>query len=742
MPLPTLKQTGSLVPRMKENEKKLKNKVAVDYILEWLDDRIPKEYNKEQKIKINSVSDKIIVLKSKTGSGKSTTLPSEIYLKFNKRVNKTIAITEPKVVTAIEITKDIDTIKEYKKDEYNKIEINRNLGYQTGPFTEKPIERGIIFMSIGVLAQILIHQDSEDIIKKYSFIIIDEVHERSIELDLVLFNLKKLIKENLKNNPPFVILMSATMDESIFLKYFETKTIFEVEGNSYEIITNYSSYDIDNYNVYAANLIKEIHISNKNDFLINDEINYNSNGDIIVFMSTQSLIKNLNKILEKINNELKYKLVIITLTSYDVNNITQSYKNLFLELDKIPEKPVRRVILATNVVETGITINTLKYCIDSGYNFSTIYNPLLNFYIGLNGPITKNMVMQRKGRVGRKNKGYFYPLYTEETFNNLQENTYPNIFTEDFTLHLLNIIIKEENKFDIFKINLLNRPQIDTIKNSLNKLFVLGFIDKNKNPTKLGIIANKFRKIKLEDIKVILSGFYYDINISDLITLGCYQSLGNKSLTLKGFKDYPFSLIDKDNKIHKKLKLLISCEFLNFIIFFNNFISLILHKKYSVSKIKKLCEENYINFEGLINLQLMRDEIINNLVFNIGLNPFKNKEKNLIDIIEMKNDNLDEAAFDYIKKFKSCLYEGYKLNIATLRNENYYTSQGQIKLNTYYINLFKMLNENNFEKPKKILYSVPFMQLNSFTNNYELTVSNGVSILSSYIETDDLFIVS
>ena len=142
---------------MGESQKELDKIIAIEYIMEWFDDRIPIKYNGEPKIKINSISDKVIILKSGTGSAKSTGLAPNLYLRFQKRLNKQIIVTQPRVLTTIEIPKTIASIPTYQKPNKDglQIELYKNLGYQTKEFIRKGIKGGILFVTSGILLQIL-----------------------------------------------------------------------------------------------------------------------------------------------------------------------------------------------------------------------------------------------------------------------------------------------------------------------------------------------------------------------------------------------------------------------------------------------------------------------------------------------------------------------------------------------------------------------------------------------------------
>ena len=244
----TLLKKGCLVARMGEKQSDLDKIVPLDYIMDWFGKKLD---NKNA----TNMSDRIVILLSKTGSGKSTSICPTLYLRFFKKYKKRIVITQPRVLTAMEIPKDISNIDAYKKPNKDglSIELYRNLGYQTQEFVRKTTEKGILFCTTGILLQFLKNMSDEEFIKKFKFVVIDEAHDRSLDVDLVLLLMKNLIKRNLSKDPPFLILMSATLNVDQYSKYFNTNTKFEVSGQSKPIEVIYPSIDI------LSNLKKTIH---------------------------------------------------------------------------------------------------------------------------------------------------------------------------------------------------------------------------------------------------------------------------------------------------------------------------------------------------------------------------------------------------------------------------------------------------------------------------------------------------
>jgi HrpA-like RNA helicase len=756
MSLPTLLKKDVIIPHMKETKEEISNIKGIDFIMQWFEHRI------NNPTTINSISDKIIILKSATGSGKSTVLPSEFYLRFYKKMKKNILVTQPRILTTVSIPKDISTISSYKKENRNDdigIELYKNIGYQTKEYVRKPLEKGILFCTIGVLLQFLKNTPLDKLFNKYGCFIIDEAHERSTNLDLILFYLKNIYNTHPIENCPFLIVASATMDVNKYAKYFNTTTIFEITGTSYPIQTNYLKYDSANIYTSLMEIIKKIHLDN-----LEDETD---KSDIIVFIPSLSYIIKIKKLIDEYNQSSNNKLFPISLDSESYKSSGDDYKALFAPLNSLQidnQIPKRKVIIATNVAETGITINSLKYCIDTGLVNQLEYNPIYNNSTLIVKPVTRSMALQRKGRVGRKHAGDFYPIYTENSFNSMLDIQYPEIFSEDLSPCLLNIIIikytdiinkfkdeyqtiKYQKHINIYNIDLLDNPSYTSINNALYKLYIYGLIYANGYPTKTGLLINKVRNINIENIKMILAGFKYGCNILDLVTIASYNTINKSKLVLSGFKSFNNYLNCNNNEYdcynYNKLKsrIYINCEFIDFLLFFYKFQEII--ETSNIEKTKEFCIQNKVNYYELLNLIELRDEIIKDLLFNMNMNIFKNNHIKLNTLINSNESKLIIEAVEEITKIKKSLYEGFKLNIAIYDNnvKNYIIKNTNkiINIDSYLVkNLPILQNGTNFNtnKPKIILYDSSIIKKNSLTLNYEFYVGNSISVLDGYVNID------
>lgn len=766
MSLPTLLKKNVIIPHMGEKKEQITDIRGIDFIMNWMSNRINNPSN------IKSISDKIIILKSATGSGKSTVFPTEFYLRFFNKMKKNIIVTQPRILTAISIPKDIANEPSYKmknRTDNMGIELYKNIGYQTKEYIKKPLEKGILFCTIGILLQFLKNMDINIFLNKYGCIIIDEAHERTTNLDLIFYYTKILYNKIPLQKLPFLIIASATMNVNKYASYYNTKTIFEIIGTSHKIDVNYLKYNTNDIYNTSINIIKSIHLDNKN-----DELN---KSDIIIFVPTQSYISKLKKKIIELNEQLENKIYPIALDSQVFKASDINYQSLFADIELLTldnNKTTRKVIIATNIAETGITINSLKYCIDIGLVNQLEYNPIINSNILIVKPATRSMVLQRKGRVGRKQPGIFYPIFTENTFNKMIDIQYPEIYTENLTLPLLSIIIvnneniinkyintddlfnsinnisydniKFEKNIKIYDLDLLDRPANISINNSLYKLYIYGAIYNNGYPTKIGLLINKIRNLSIENIKMILSGYVYNCNILDLITIASFIQIGKTKIINSKFKsiniqfDNVHNENDVDNFNYNKLKtrLFISCECIDFLLFFYKFKIIMNKYKSQIHKIIEFCEDNKINYKELLNLLELREEIIKDLLFNMNLNPYYNDHLNLYELINSEKSFTE--GIDEIIKIKKCLYDGYKLNVAKYNEElqkyiSLYNNM-PININSYLVKNLPILNNGtNFEnnKPEYILYSNLTIKKNPLNNIYELFSDEYISVLSGYI---------
>ena len=643
MSKPTLLLKGFLIETQKNgkiygpNIDTLKEKIPVEHVIEKL----------AAKAHSNSgPQDRIFIVKASTGSGKTTIIPPEFLYKFYPQQRRNIAVTQPRVLNAIKIPKDIAARSA------GKLTMGENIGYQTGNLTKKPA-RGINFMTIGVILQQLLVMDDEAFINKYGAIIIDEAHEMSISTELALLKLKALIERNVGNpRCPFLIIMSATFDPFLFADYLlsevpeETRylNITSVSGFNYPIKDTLLEYSTSNYYTAVADLVEKLH--KNTDDLKKDEVF----RDILIFVAG---IGEITKVVNSLLNATKTDaftqnpVEIIELSGAVVKAQSEKYKLIEAPYNK---KMTRRVIIATNVAETGVTINTLKYVIDTGYYKSQEYNPNLNAYVLYYKPVSDDMRRQRRGRVGRLAPGVYYGLYTQETVNAMLPQSYPEIYKSDIALEVLNFL---EVNPDITSVRTLNSLSAQHLSTAMEKLYALGAVSRDGTVTDIGKITRRFRFIPLESIRMILAGLAWNVRVIDLIDIACILECNpltkkTNETKLKQFlyEGLPHTVAYYDLKQ--------SCQFLFMLLVFRKYQSSIINGN------TEWIDDFKLNREFFTEALKLRDELYY-ISVGQGIDPYYGEK------YEPQQDP---------EKIKRCIYEGYKLNLLRRTPTGYKTYKG------------------------------------------------------------------
>lgn len=858
---PTLYEKGNLIRQdwYKDTQEELDQIRPIDYVIKWMDERKSPR----------SMADRLLLLKAMTASGKSTVAPSELFHNFygnytadDKRKPRSICVTQPRAFNAVDIPSNqvapfnsrafLD-----KTGHTDRVELilGDNIGYQTGVMTFKPV-RGLVFMTIGVLLQQMKIMTDEELMEKYMIIIIDEVHERSTDTDLVLLKLKGFLERNWKEEKcPWVILTSATFDPFKFGKYYmpEVKNIMniiEVSGKSFPIEEHFMEHNSNDFINDAIQKVKYIHEKFQDDFK-------STFRDILIFCAGSDDITTLKQKIMELNKKDKFfikNLVLpVGLTSNIFAEQGKDYWDILNPIEKVKldgKNITRRIILGTNVAETGITIDTLRHVIDIGYHQSSEFNHTFSCSILIKKPITLDSATQRKGRVGRKEVGDWWPIYTKETFEHMIKTKYPDMITADVTLNLLDVIItnfeftptkdlrelfdKEYDKVvkekfssyeirDLFKMDLMSLPSADSMHYSLEKLYVLDAITSETIPTQLGILISKFRKLSIENIRMILSGYYWKICIYDLIVMACIDisKMTKRNWSKNKEKFFLYGVEKRLIPTYKRaisILTLLGDDFLLGLMVYKKIMEIEnLNLKLS-SEDKNLETDFYLEFginynEFLKNLALINDVVLN--MMSIGLNPYMyfkkslgfhsfatEKERRLIKYIElqimetnpqialpennnqsgMQNKNQNEnfqlsfwidtliKNYESIKSFetiteltenyedigtaelintmniysepiinkvilyKLCIFEGFKLNIASFNKKEY-------KILTQYTHFpVNIKSDYRTLQPQTMIYDNVFVRYDQSSEIYKGEIAK-ISIMDGFVPIDRKFLM-
>ena len=763
MPLPTLLLPDKIVFDDPSDQEKYKDVKAIDYIMDWFKVRLSKTPNTH--------ADRILLLNASTGSGKSTTIGPELFLRFHSQlgIKRNIVVTEPKVLIAIEKAIEISDIPAYGKY----LKLGNTTGYQTGAFKKKPRNPGVIFSTVGTLYQQFKAWSSNDFLNKYSVVVIDEVHDRSIDVDMLLFMMKEFINNHLGNRLcPFFVMMSATFDTAKFAKYFDLNlktNMIRVVGLSYPIKKNFIKYTMSDFRTTVSSITEDI--VKKDQKEKSEEACRKEDNDILVFISGMRQIDQLKKTTNELNKTLKYKLMPLSLTSGDFKKMSEDYIALTKPLSELRTAsgkiPTRRIIFSTSVAEVGLTIPTLKYCMDLGLDKTMLYDSSRSSNIFITQAVTQSKSKQRMGRVGRVKPGEWWGLYTEKTYNHFKIDAPPSILTEEFTLHLLNIIIiqtdaklntvaissnepslavNHDGYFEPDKIKLLDKLTASTVRDSLDKLYILGYVNNDYKPTMLGIFANKFRKMRPETIRFLFEGLHLSINTNDLATIAAFLELpGWKSSSGLIYNKKVTSCIDEkvDGDTDTTTTQLYGRYFIadEFIepVFVLEEITEILRK--DPTKLNDYGKSKRINIYTIMtDIISQREEILTAI-----------QEMNVGKVSHQKiTDALCGCSKNYVKlitDIKRAIYAGFMYNIATW-DENAF--QYKLDYKNEYVTvrspLIIPLKRDNSHKiaqlrPKKIIISNLLISPSPISKTYKYNGSI-ISVIDGFINIDQGLIVS
>lgn len=334
----------------------------------------------------------VVIVAGETGSGKTTQLP-KICMELGRGIKGLIGHTQPRRLAARTVANRIA--------EELKTEPGGCIGYKVR-FSDHVSDNTMVkLMTDGIL---LAEIQQDRLLMQYDTIIIDEAHERSLNIDFLLGYLKELLprRPDLK-----IIITSATIDPERFSRHFNNAPIIEVSGRTYPVEVRYRPI-VEEADDTERDQLQAI-------FDAVDELSQESHGDILIFMSGEREIRDTADALNKLN--LRHTEILplyARLSNSEQNRVFQSHSG-------------RRIVLATNVAETSLTVPGIKYVIDPGTARISRYSYRTKVQRLPIEPISQASANQRKGRCGRVSEGICIRLYSEDDFLSRPEFTDPEI---------------------------------------------------------------------------------------------------------------------------------------------------------------------------------------------------------------------------------------------------------------------------------------------------------------------------
>jgi HrpA-like RNA helicase len=711
MSTPTLLERGNLTGAIGERHP---NAIPVEYITGWLKARMP-EFGGGRP---TALGDRVLAVRAKTGSGKSTVMPVHIFRLLRpagtrgRYRGQSVICTQPRVLTAQTLARDIGASPHYPD-----MVLGETVGYKTGPVTLKPPD-GLIYATAGVLAAQMRVMSDDEVAGLYRFIIIDEAHERQAEVDALLMRLKAFLRRNLgKKTLPFIILTSATFSAERVAEYFEAPdNVVDVRGRAEPIREIWPAHGTNNYPAEAARVVAEIHSR----YGCQDSP---GQCDILVFMPGAAEIAavrdELLRTLLALLHDGKPGYLVLTLTREDVTGDTLDYRLIKERADKLryppyvtarmPEgwdaatRPSRRVIVATVVAETGVTIETLKYVVDCGWSrTSETYFP--GGETGLvTRPASRSRLHQRAGRTGRLFPGEYYPLFTKNTYNALDADQAPAIVTEGCGAVFMDVVTAQTGQdgaagpFDVRAIDMLDTPAPQALARPLELAVRGGWLEvaataagraAGATLTPLGQIAAMFDMTSLEGRRVVLGAFLWRVAMADAATLAALLSWGRdlrqspllpampKKYRLAeamrlGLPDHVRPAAAGTEAYHAHVSDLLECDFIETLAAFEGFVRALDTSEGDLGAVAEWCASAGVELRGALELASRREKVMGELTA-AGVNPFWGDEWRLA--------SASAAEFGaVVTRLKRCLYGGIALNTLTRDSAGKYrTSRGTV----------------------------------------------------------------
>lgn len=396
----------------------------------------------------------VLIIEGETGSGKTTQIPQYLYQAGFTNDGKKIGCTQPRRVAAMSVAARVA--------EEMSVKLGNEVGYSIR-FEDCTSERTVLkYMTDGTLHREFL---SEPDLQTYSVMIIDEAHERTLHTD-ILFGLVKDIarfRSDLK-----LLISSATLDAEKFSSFFDDAPIFRIPGRRFPVDIYYTKAPEADYIDACVVSILQIHATQPL-------------GDILVFLTGQEEIETCQEILQdrvrRLGSRIKELLILPV------------YSNLPSDMQaKIfqPTPPnARKVVLATNIAETSLTIDNIIYVIDPGFCKQNNFNSRTGMESLIVVPVSKASANQRAGRAGRVAAGKCFRLYTAWAYKHeLEDNTVPEI--QRMNLGNVVLTLKALGINDLINFDFLDPPPHETLVLALEQLYALGALNHHGELTKLG----------------------------------------------------------------------------------------------------------------------------------------------------------------------------------------------------------------------------------------------------------------
>ncbi|XP_059934789.1 probable ATP-dependent RNA helicase DHX35 isoform X4 [Mesoplodon densirostris] len=513
-----------------------------------------------------------VVIVGETGCGKSTQIPQYLAEAGWTAEGRVVGVTQPRRVAAV-------TVAGRVAEERGAV-----LGHEVGyciRFDDctNPLATRIKFLTDGMLVREMM---VDPLLTKYSAIMLDEAHERTLYTDIAIGLLKKIQK---KRGDLRLIVASATLDAEKFWDFFnqndtsdptrDTCVILTVEGRTFPVDIFYLQSPVPDYIKSTVETVMKIHQTE-------------GDGDILAFLTGQEEVETVVSMLIEqaralgrtgMKRHLRVLPMYAGLPSFEQMKVFERVS-----------RTVRKVIVATNVAETSITISGIVYVIDCGFVKLRAYNPRTAIECLVVVPVSQASASQRAGRGGRSRSGKCYRLYTEEAFDQLPQSTVPEMQRSNLAPVILQL--KALGIDNVLRFHFMSPPPAQSMVQALELLYALGGLDKDCHLTEpLGMRIAEFPLNPMFAKMLLESGNF-----------GCSQEILSIAamMQIQNVFVVPSNQKSQAIRMHRKFAV----EEGDHLTMLNVYEAFIKHNKNP-----QWCQAYFLNYKGLVRAVTVREQL-------------------------------------------------------------------------------------------------------------------------------------